>query len=98
MKIPTHFLKEIILANSNQARKRIRQTNKRRVHNKSRSSRMRTAIKQVIMAIEAKDKTKASELYVKMTSILDNAAQNGLIHVNKAARHKRRLNSHIKAL
>ena len=86
------------MANSNQARKRIRQANKRRTHNKSRTSRMRTAIKQVIMAIEAKDKTEANKLYVKMTSILDNAAQNGLINANKAARHKRRLNSHIKAL
>jgi small subunit ribosomal protein S20 len=30
--------------------------------------------------------------------VIDSAAGKGLIHTNKAARHKRRLNQHIRAL
>ena len=89
---------ENTLANSAQARKRARQANKRRDHNKARASRMRTAIKDVVKAVEASDKEAASAKYQLMVGILDNAAQNGLIHQNKAARHKSRLNSHIQAM
>jgi len=86
------------LANSPQAQKRARQTAKRREHNKARSSMMRTAIKNVVYAIESKDKDAAISAYKKMVPAIDNAAKNGLIHRNKAARHKSRLNSHIKAM
>lgn len=86
------------MANTAQARKRARQSEKRRVHNKGRAAMMRTAIKNVVYAIENKDKEAASKAYVVMTPIIDNAAKNGLIHRNKAARHKSRLNKHIKAL
>ena len=86
------------MANSAQARKRARQAITRRDRNKSQASRMRTTIKQVISAIEAKDKELASTKYREMTSALDTAAKNGQIHRNKAARHKSRLNAEIKAL
>lgn len=86
------------MANSAQARKRARQANKKRDHNKARASRMRTVIKDVVKAIDANDKDAATANYHTMVSIIDNAAQNGLIHRNKAARYKSRLNSHIHAM
>lgn len=86
------------MANSAQARKRARQNNTHRTHNASARSMMRTAIKKVDAAIVAKDKAAAGEAYKAVTSVLDKMANKGLIHKNKAARHKHRLNSKIKAL
>jgi small subunit ribosomal protein S20 len=86
------------VANSAQARKRAHQAEKRRQHNASRRSMMRTFIKKVLHAIEAGDKALASEAYVKAVSLLDRAANKGLIHKNKAARHKSRINARIQAM
>ena len=86
------------MANSAQAKKRIRQNEKRRMANKSKRSAMRTAIKKVISAIESKDKTTAAESFRQAQPIIDGAVNNGLIHKNKAARHKSRLNTAIHAL
>jgi len=86
------------VANSPQARKRARQAEKRRRHNASRRSMMRTELKKVIKAIAAGDKSAAEEAYKQAVPILDRLACKGLIHKNKAARHKSRLNAQIKAL
>ena len=86
------------MANSLQARKRARQAEKRRAHNASRRSMLRTHIKKVIYAIEAGDKESASAAYKVAVPAIDNAVSKGLIHKNKAARHKSRLNAHIKAM
>lgn len=86
------------MANSPQARKRARQAEKRRQHNASRRSMMRTQVKKVVNAIAAGDKTAAQEAFKAAVPVLDNAAGQGLIHKNKAARHKSRLNAQIKAL
>ena len=86
------------MANSPQARKRARQAEKRRQHNASRRSTMRTELKKVINAIAAGDKASAEAAYKSAAPLLDRAANNGLIHKNKAARHKSRLNAQIKAL
>lgn len=86
------------MANSPQARKRARQAEKRRQNNASRGSMMRTQIKKVVYAIEAGDKESATAAYKAATPVIDNAVGNGLIHKNKAARHKSRLNAHIKAM
>jgi len=86
------------VANSPQARKRARQAEKRRKHNASRRSMMRTYIKKVVRAIEAGDKEAAVEAYKAAVPIIDRMANKGLIHKNKAARHKSRLNAHIKAM
>ena len=93
-----YFCGEKTLANSKQARKRVRQADKRRAHNASRRSMMRTFLKKTLSAIEEGNKTLAEELYVKTTSVLDKIANKGLIHKNKAARHKSRLNKRIKAM
>jgi len=86
------------VANTAQARKRVRQANKRREHNKARGSMMRSAIKKVVNAIANKDKEAAVSAYNDMVPVIDVAAKNGILHRNKAARHKSRLNKHIKAL
>lgn len=86
------------MANSAQAAKRARQAEKRRQHNASRRSTMRTEVKKVINAIAAGDKSAAQEAFKSAVPLLDSAATKGLIHKNKAARHKSRLNAQIKAL
>ena len=86
------------MANSAQARKRVRQSEKRRSRNASERSMMRTHLKRVVYAIEAGDKEAASDAYKAMVPVVDRAAGKGLIHGNKAARHKSRLNAHIQAM
>ncbi len=86
------------MANIASARKRARQAIKRRAHNMALRSRMRTYVKRVEAAIASGDKDAASEAYRRAVSILDNSAGKGLIHANKAARHKSRLNARIKAM
>lgn len=86
------------MANTKQALKRSRQAEKHRVENKWQISRMNTYIKRVIAAIESKDASNAKTEYQTAISIIDKMANKGLIHKNKAARHKSRLNKHIVAL
>lgn len=86
------------MANSKQAKKRAVQSEKRRQHNASRRSMMRTLFKKVIAAIEAGDKETASKEFANAQPIIDRYASKGLIHKNKAARSKSRLNATIKAL
>ena len=86
------------MANSPQAKKRARQGESRRRHNASFRSLVRTSIKKVDAAIESGDHSKASEAYNIAVPIIDRMADKGIIHKNKAARHKSRLNSSIRAL
>lgn len=86
------------MANSPQAIKRAKQAEKRRIHNASLRSTMRTTIKKVVYAIEDGDKEKASALYAEMVPVIDSMAGKGLIHSRKAARHKSRLNAKIKSM
>lgn len=86
------------MANTSQSRKRARQNNKRRNHNGSLRSMVRTYIKKVVAAIEAKDAEAAKTAYAEAVPVIDRIADKGIIHKNKAARHKSRLNAQIKAL
>jgi small subunit ribosomal protein S20 len=85
------------LANSAQAKKRARQAEKSRQLNASQRSEMRTAVKKVLNALENGDKALAETTYKAAEPALDKAARKGLIHANKAARVKSRLNARIKA-
>ena len=64
----------------------------------SQRSRMRTYIKRVVKAIDAGDKEAAMDAYKQAVPVIDKTAGCGLIHGNKAARHKSRLNASIRAL
>ncbi len=86
------------MANSAQARKRARQAEDRRQQNTSQRSTMRTYVKKVVKAIQLGDKEAAAQAYKDAVPRIDSAAGKGLIHANKAARHKSRLNAHIKAM
>jgi small subunit ribosomal protein S20 len=88
----------VLLANTAQARKRARQAEKSRQLNTSQRSGLRTSIKKVTAAIAAGDRDKATEAYKAAVPVIDSAAGKGLIHANKAARHKSRLNQHIRSL
>jgi small subunit ribosomal protein S20 len=59
---------------------------------------MRTELKKVITAIDAGDKAAAQDALKAAAPMLDSLATKGLIHKNKAARHKSRLNAKIRAL
>jgi small subunit ribosomal protein S20 len=58
----------------------------------------RTLIRNVIKAIDAKDKAKAEAAYKDMVPVLDRYSAKGMIHKNKAARHKSRLTERIRAI
>jgi len=86
------------VANTLSAKKRARQSEKRRKHNASLRSMVRTYIKNVVKAVDAKDLAAAKAAYVAAEPIIDRIADKGIIHKNKAARHKSRLSAHIKKL
>ncbi|MGB0845419.1 MAG: 30S ribosomal protein S20 [Thiolinea sp.] len=86
------------MPNIKSARKRVRQAAKRRMHNKNLRSRLRTHIKGVLNAIESGDREAATVAYKAAVPVIDSVADKGIIHKNKAARHKSRLNAHIRAL
>lgn len=86
------------MANSAQAKKRARQAEGRRRHNASLRSLVRTVIKKVVAAIDAGDAEQATAAYTEAVPVIDRMADKGILHKNKAARHKSRLNDRIRAL
>lgn len=86
------------MANSAQARKRARQSEKQRQHNTSLRSEFRTAVKKVLKAVEAGDKSAAQVVYRASVSVIDSIADKDIVHKNKASRYKSRLSAAIKAL
>ncbi|MBL4567389.1 MAG: 30S ribosomal protein S20 [Porticoccus sp.] len=86
------------MANSPQARKRARQNETRRKHNAGLRSMVRTYLKKTYAAIESGEAEAAQAAYNTFVPILDRIADKGIIHKNKAARHKSRLNAQVKAL
>ena len=86
------------MANTKQAKKRIRQAEKHRQHNASMRSTLRTYIKKVVAAIATGNKESALQSLQEATPVIDRMVNKGIIHKNKAARHKSRLTGHIKKL
>jgi len=86
------------LANIKSAIKRARQTVVRNARNAAQRSMLRTAVKKVVKAIDAGDVVAAESAFALAQPLLDRYSARGLIHKNKAARHKSRLSAHIKAL
>ena len=86
------------MANIKSAKKRAKQTVVRNERNVAQRSMLRTAVKKVIKALDANDVDAASAAFVTAQPLLARFAARGLIHKNKAARHKARLTARIKAL
>ena len=79
------------MANIKSAIKRVKINNKRRAHNASIKTEMRSAIKNVEKLVKSNDIESAKKAVVVATKKLDKAARKGLIHKNAAARQKSRL-------
>lgn len=86
------------MANIKSAEKRARQTVKRRARNVAARSKLRTAIKGVVNAVSAGDKADAAAKLRQAGPIIDAAVNKGVIHKNKASRHKSHLNARIKEM
>ena len=67
------------------AKKNMRKSRAATVRNRAQRSTLRTALK------KAKAPSATAEERAQAVSLLDRAARKGLIHPNKAARHKRQL-------
>lgn len=80
------------------AAKRHRQSEKRRVHNRIIRSRVRTSVRRVLEAVDAKDREKAETAYQEFTSLIDSAARKGVYHTNTAARKKSRMAKKVNGL
>jgi small subunit ribosomal protein S20 len=83
------------MPNNASARKRVRQETKRRLHNRSVKSLVKTQITKARVAISTGQDTE--EAVRAAVSELDRAAKKGVIHRNNAARRKSRLMKRLNA-
>ena len=83
------------MANHKSALKRIRQTEKRRVHNRYYGKTMRNAIRR-FRAMD--NKQEAEEKLSGIVSLIDKLAKKSIIHKNKAANLKSKLTKHVNAM
>ncbi len=86
------------MALTKSAQKRVRQTKRRNVRNKSRLSETRNYVRKVEEAIRAGDAKAATEALKKAQPALHRTAAKGIVHKKTAARKLSRLNQSIKAL
>jgi small subunit ribosomal protein S20 len=86
------------LANLKSAKKRARQSVKRRTHNVALRSRMRSALKRVLKAMQSGNKEAARASFLAAVPEIDKAVSKGLIRKNRAAHYKSHLNARLKAM
>ena len=86
------------MANIKSQKKRVITNEKARLRNVSYKSKLRTAMKAVRVAVEAKDATKANEALVKACSIIDRAVVKGIEHKGTAKRQKSNLQLLVNSL
>lgn len=79
------------MANIKSAKKRILVSNKKTLRNKMVSSATKTAIKKVVTAVNAGDKSAAADALKAASKAIDMACTKGILHKNNAARKKSRL-------
>jgi small subunit ribosomal protein S20 len=86
------------LANIQSAKKRARQSVKRRAHNVALRSSVRTAIRKVVKAVEAGDKNAAKANFAAVVPQIDRMAAKGILEKNRAAHYKSQLNAKLRAM
>ncbi|MEO3471075.1 30S ribosomal protein S20 [Roseomonas sp. CAU 1739] len=86
------------MANTDSARKRIRQTEKRTARNKARKSRVRTYVRKLEEAIATGDKTAAQEAFRAAQPEMQRAVTKGTLHANTVSRKISRLSARVKSL
>jgi len=87
-----------LMANTKSAKKRAHQAIVRRAQNVTQRSKARSAVRKVVAAIQTGNKAEAIAALKSATPIIDAMARKGMIHRNKAARHKSRLARQSRAL
>ncbi len=83
------------MANHKSALKRIRQTEKKRLHNRYYAKTTRNAIKELR---NETNKDEATKSYPKVVSMIDKLAKKNIIHKNKAANLKSKLTKQVNSL
>ena len=86
------------MANTPQARKRIRRNEARTVVNRNRVSRIRTLVRKVELALTAGDKEAAATALTAVQPELARGVAKGVVHKNTASRKFSRLTKAINAL
>ncbi|GGJ26000.1 30S ribosomal protein S20 [Neoroseomonas lacus] len=86
------------MANTDSARKRIRQTEKRTARNKARKSRVRTFVRKLEEAIATGDKAVAQEAFRAAQPEMQRAVTKGTLHANTVSRKISRLSARVKSL
>ena len=86
------------MANTDSARKRIRQTEKRTARNKARKSRVRTYVRKLEEAIATGDKSAAQEAFRAAQPEMQRAVTKGTLHANTVSRKISRLSARVKSL
>ena len=86
------------MANIKSAKKRVRKIARQTAVNASRKSRIKTFVRKVHEAIEAKDKAKAQEAFKAMQPELMRGATKGVIKKNTVSRTLSRLSARIKTI
>jgi small subunit ribosomal protein S20 len=86
------------LANIQSAKKRARQAIKRRAHNIALRSRVRSAIRKVMKAIQSGNKDEAKASFAAMVPEIDRMALKGILPKNRAAHYKSKLNARLRAM
>lgn len=86
------------MANIQSAKKRARQAIKRRAHNVTLRSRVRSAIRKVVKAVEAGDKEAAKASFAAVVPEIDRMANKGILEKNRAAHYKSQLNAKLRAM
>ncbi len=86
------------MANSPSSKKRARQQEKRRQHNASLRSMVRTYIKKVDTKVDSGNYEEAQAAFLTAVPLIDSMVNKGIFPKNKAARTKSRLNAQVKAL
>ncbi|MDE1921968.1 MAG: 30S ribosomal protein S20 [Gammaproteobacteria bacterium] len=86
------------MANTKSAEKAARQSTKHRARNDAMTSKLRTAIRKATQAVQSGKQAEALAALAEATPVIDGMVNKGIIHRNKAARHKSRLTKQVRAL
>ena len=86
------------MANIQSAKKRARQAVKRRAHNVTLRSKVRSAIRKTMKAIESGNKDTAKAEFAAVVPQIDRMATKGILPKHRAAHYKSQLNTRLRAM
>ena len=86
------------MPNHKSAEKRVRQSEKRRLINRSHKSKVRTYIKRLRTALDSNKGEDVQAVLPEVMSVIDKSVQKGVLHKNTASRYKARLAARVNAV